>query len=98
MSKPINQNDLVFELEEEQEILEALDKSTLKRSKTFQKDSAFAKEAAENFFKKDARLNIRISSNDLMHLKRKAAFKGMPYQTFIASLLHQIAAGHFEGA
>lgn len=98
MSHLIDQNNLSLETEEEQEILEALDKGALKRSKTFRKDMTFAKEAAKNFFKKDARLNIRITSNDLMHLKRKASYKGLPYQTFIASLLHQIAAGHFEGA
>ncbi len=25
----------------------------------------------------------------------EAAFKGLPYQTFIASVLHEYAAGHF---
>ena len=89
--------DLKFD-EEESEILEAFEQGTLKRVENFEEEMAFAKQAAENFSKKDARLNIRISSNDLRHLKRKAAYKGLPYQTFIASLLHQIAAGHFEGA
>lgn len=83
--------------EEEQEILEAFEKGALKRVQNFKEEIAAAEQAAENFFKKNARLNIRISSHDLMHLKRKAAYKGLPYQTFIASLLHQIAAGHFEG-
>lgn len=83
--------------EEEQEILEAFEKETLKRVENFEEEIAFSKQAAENFFKKNARLNIRISSNDLMQLKRKAAYKGLPYQTFIASILHQVAAGHFEG-
>ena len=82
--------------EEELEILEALEKGQLERVKNFDEEIAFAKEAAENFFKKDARLNIRISSNDLNNLKRKAAYKGLPYQTFIAGLLHEIAAGHFQ--
>lgn len=60
----MNQNNLASEVEEEQEILEALSKGTLKRSKTFQKDISFAKKAAENFSKKNARLNIWISSVD----------------------------------
>ena len=29
--------------------------------------------------------------------ERQPIYKGLPYQTFIASLLHRIAAGHFEG-
>ena len=97
MNKKLTKNELYLEAEEEQEILHALEKGTLKRSKTYKKDIAFAEEAAKNFFKKDARLNIRISSNDLSHLKRRAAIKGLPYQTFIAGILHEIAAGHFGG-
>ena len=97
MNKKSVQNELYLEKEEEQEILQALEQGTLKRSKTFEKDKDFAQEAAKNFFKKDARLNIRISSNDLTHLKRRAAIKGLPYQTFIAGILHEIAAGHFGG-
>jgi hypothetical protein len=42
------------------------------------------------------RVNIRISERDLERLKQKAAYKGLPYQTFIASILHEYAAGHFE--
>jgi predicted DNA binding CopG/RHH family protein len=26
----------------------------------------------------------------------QAAYKGLPYQTFIASVLHEYAAGHFD--
>lgn len=43
MRNLMNQSDLALELEEEQEILEALDKDTLKRSKSFKKDMTFAK-------------------------------------------------------
>ncbi len=53
-------------------------------------------EASSKYFKKDTRVNIRISSNDLQWLKQKAAYKGLPYQTFIASVLHEYAAGHFQ--
>lgn len=55
-----------------------------------------AKQAAKNYFQKDARINIRISSSDLISLKQRAAYKGLPYQTLIASILHEYAAGHFE--
>jgi predicted DNA binding CopG/RHH family protein len=40
-------------------------------------------------------VTLRLSSNDLALLKQKAAYKGLPYQTFIASVLHEYAAGHF---
>jgi len=42
---------------------------------------------------KDKRVNIRISSHDLMDLQAKALEQGMPYQTLIASVLHRYASG-----
>jgi predicted DNA binding CopG/RHH family protein len=43
---------------------------------------------------KSARINIRLSSNDLRQLKEKAALEGMAYQTLISSILHEYACGH----
>ncbi len=37
----------------------------------------------KNRVRKDAQINIRLSSNDLIRLKQKAAFEGIPYQTLI---------------
>jgi predicted DNA binding CopG/RHH family protein len=45
--------------------------------------------------KKDSRITLRLSTKDLITLKQKAAYKGLPYQTFIASVLHEYAEGHF---
>ncbi len=41
--------------------------------------------------KKDSVLNIRINSEDLKLIKKKANHFGIKYQTFIAELLHRIA-------
>lgn len=41
--------------------------------------------------KKDSVLNIRINSEDLKLLKKKAQHFGIRYQTFISELLHKIA-------
>ena len=81
--------------EEEQEISDAIDAGKLKSVPNVKEEISFAKKAAANYFRKNARVNIRISSNDLAQLKQKAAYKGLPYQTFIASVLHEYAAGHF---
>ena len=43
--------------------------------------------------KKDAVLNIRINSDDLERLKKKAQHYDIRYQTFISELLHRIAQG-----
>jgi predicted DNA binding CopG/RHH family protein len=41
--------------------------------------------------RKDAVLNIRVNSDDLKSIKRKAKRLGVKYQTFISELLHRIA-------
>jgi predicted DNA binding CopG/RHH family protein len=51
---------------------------------------------ARETFKKDRRINIRISSHDLDALQKKALVEGIPYQTLIASVLHKYAAGRLR--
>ena len=41
--------------------------------------------------KKDAVLNVRVNSNDLNTLKKKAKKFGIKYQTFISELIHRAA-------
>ena len=48
---------------------------------------------ARNTLKKDRRLNIRISERDLVELQRKAVREGLPYQTYVASILHKFISG-----
>lgn len=43
--------------------------------------------------KRDAVLNIRVNSQDLKNIKKKAKKLGIKYQTFISELLHRIARG-----
>jgi predicted DNA binding CopG/RHH family protein len=80
---------------EEQDILDSVERGEWKTTKNAKQEAAFAKKAAENFIRKDERITLRLSSGDLARLKQKAAYKGLPYQTFIASVLHEYAAGHF---
>jgi len=79
---------------EEKDLLESVERGEWKSVKNKKKYIAQAKEASENFLKKDARINIRISSFDLQHLKRIAAKEGLPYQTLIAMVLHKYADNH----
>lgn len=50
--------------------------------------------AAVATFKKDQRLNIRISTRDLKSLQARALEEGVPYQTFAVSVLHKFVSGH----
>ena len=46
-------------------------------------------ETARRYMRKDARINIRLSTADLELLKQRAAEEGLPYQSLIASILHK---------
>lgn len=50
-------------------------------------------EYASATFKKDRRVNIRISNKDLEALQKRALEEGLPYQTLIASVLHKFVSG-----
>jgi len=45
--------------------------------------------------KKEGRINLRITDEDLKLIKKKAESEGLPYQTFMASILHKYVSGHF---
>lgn len=83
---------------EEQDLLKSFERGEWVESPDLAKEMAFAKEAATNFIRKDARINIRLTQNDLKQIKQLAAYEGMPYQTLIASFLHKLAAGHLRFA
>lgn len=57
---------------EEQEIADALDQNKPQSVDNLEEKIAVAKEAAANYLRKDARVNIRISSSDLNLLKKRA--------------------------
>jgi len=78
----------------ESEILEAFESGKLKPLKTRNDFQAIAR----NTLKKNRKINIRISENDLSALQRKAAREGLPYQTLIGSVLHKFAAGVLQEA
>jgi predicted DNA binding CopG/RHH family protein len=48
-------------------------------------------------YRKDARVNLRVCSDDLDRLKQIAAYEGIPYQTLIASILHKYSHGRLYG-
>jgi predicted DNA binding CopG/RHH family protein len=54
------------------------------------------KNAANNYTKKNKRINIRVYSSDLEQIKRIAMDEGLPYQTLITSILHKFATGRLS--
>ncbi len=79
--------------QEEKEIIEAFEKGKLKRSRNVVHDIERHKAVADATFKKDTRINIRLSSRDLRSLQTRALSEGMPYQTLVSSVLHKFVDG-----
>lgn len=77
--------------QEEKEILDAYESGKLRRVPGAKKEIARHKRYAAATFKRDARINIRISSKDLKELQKLALSEGLPYQTLISSVLHKYA-------
>ena len=50
-------------------------------------------QSAKNTLRKNARINIRLPQMTLLKLKSKAVEEGLPYQTFISSLLYKYTQG-----
>ena len=82
--------------EEELEILQAWEAGALRPVSDMGAQAKAHRAAAQATFKKDQRLNIRISSRDLKNLQARALEEGIPYQTFAASVLHKFVSGHLE--
>jgi len=64
--------------------------------KNLKKEIARYQEVARYTLAKTRTINIRLSEKDLQKVKAKAAEKGLPYQTFIGSLLHQYSTGKIK--
>ncbi|MDR4494969.1 MAG: hypothetical protein R3B74_11180 [Nitrospirales bacterium] len=78
---------------EEKEILEAFESGRLKRIEKVEKEIDKHRLVAEETFKKDARINIRLSSRDLRAIQARALKEGIPYQTLVSSVLHKFVDG-----
>ena len=81
---------------EEKELSEAYDAGSMKLESPSSELLDILARAGENTFKKDKRINIRLSSHDLVGIQRKAAQKGIPYQALISSLIHQYVEGDIQ--
>lgn len=51
---------------------------------------------AANTSRKDKRINIRISNRDLTAIQSRALEEGIPYQTFVSSIIHKYISGSLK--
>ena len=80
----------------EREMRSAYDRSALVSAHPTKTDLDTFREAARMTFIKNRRVNIRLSTADLMDIQARAYEEGVPYQTLIASVLHKYVSGRLR--
>lgn len=79
--------------EEENEILQAFEEGTLKKTGMSKEEIEDLKIAARETLKENDRISVRIPDRDLKKIKERARSSGIPYQALITAVLHQYADG-----
>ena len=80
---------------EEKKLLEAVEDGEFESVLTTSRREAL-EAIASNTFKKDKRINIRISNRNLTAIQSRATEEGIPYQTFASSIIHKYISGSLQ--
>ena len=78
---------------EEKELLDSVERGEWRTIPNFKKEAKRYQDYARATFRKDKRVNIRISEKDLVNIQKRAIQEGLPYQTLISSVLHKFVNG-----
>ena len=78
---------------EEHDLLASVENGEWKSVKNLPGEKKRYSTIARHTLRQDKRINIRVSQRDLEGLQVRALREGIPYQTFIASILHKYVAG-----
>jgi predicted DNA binding CopG/RHH family protein len=78
---------------DERDLLESYERGEWRSIDNLEGEAKRYRDYAHATFRKDSRVNIRISSKDLQALQNKALEEGIPYQTLISSVLHKYING-----
>jgi predicted DNA binding CopG/RHH family protein len=79
--------------QEEKKLLDSVEKGEWKRIPNFTREAVRYRDAARATLRKDKRVNIRMAERDLIRFQKTAVHEGLPYQTFISSILHKYING-----
>ncbi len=79
--------------QDELELLASYEAEEWKSAKKLKEQKEQYRTYARATFRKDTRVNIRISEKDLLDLQKRAVRQGIPYQTLISSVLHKYISG-----
>jgi predicted DNA binding CopG/RHH family protein len=83
---------------EERDLVRSIEKGEWKSVKDVRQEIARHTEYAKATFRKEKRVNIRISEKDLNAIQSRALEEGIPYQTLMSSVLHKYVNGALKAA
>lgn len=93
MNRKLHEFDYALD-DEEQALLEAVEKEGIKSASDVSDRMKLARETALNTInQKRKAITIRLPERDLLRLKAQALRDGLPYQTLISSVLHKYIEG-----
>ena len=81
---------------EERAILESVERGEWRSVPKVGKEKKKYRDYAQAALRKNKRINIRISEEDLVRLQQRAIEEGLPYQTLISSVLHKYVSGRLR--
>jgi predicted DNA binding CopG/RHH family protein len=77
---------------EERRLLDCVESGEFESTLTDERLAELGRVAADTF-RKDKRINIRVSSRDLLAIQSRAVEEGIPYQTLVSSIIHKYVSG-----
>jgi predicted DNA binding CopG/RHH family protein len=83
---------------EEKDLVASIERGEWRSVKNLPQELKRHTEYAKATFRKDKRVNIRISEKDLNAIQSRALEEGIPYQTLMASVLHKYVNGTLKAA
>ena len=91
--KKVDPDTMKYFDDEERDLIESFENSNVKIKPISAKRKKFWQQVAADSIaqRKKKALNLRLGESDIEIIKKKAAQKGLPYQTLISSVIHQYA-------
>ena len=83
--------DIMYIDENEKNLIEEIHNEKYIQPKDMQKQMQELKEIAQKVSSKKKPVNIRLLESDIIKIKAKALYEGIPYQTLIGSIIHKFA-------
>ena len=78
---------------DEKELLESVERGEWKSANGGKRERARYSRYAKATFRKDRRLNIRLSSKDLEAIQKRVLAEGLPYQTLVIEERRLVSMG-----